>query len=114
MNRQQKRALERRLRSTKGAEVIRKMLTEASSHAENPLADGDAVKLNVERIKSSAEWQNLQPAYRDFVERNADTVFIAKIRHRSDGGYPVTVDLEGCDWSFWEGDLIRVDKPEQP
>lgn len=112
MNRQQRRSLERRLRTTKDTDALRRLIEDAAHNTENPINDGDTVKINVERIRSRKEWERLQSEYRDFVEQNADKEFVARLRHSSEAGYPVIFDLDGCNWSFWEGDLIKTGAQE--
>lgn len=74
------------------------------------LRDGDRVKINVDQITVRPEWSGLNQAYCEFVLSNRDTVFTAKIRSATTGGYPVIVDLEeDRTWSFWSGDLIRLE-----
>lgn len=111
MNRAQRRAADRKLRSVKGY-AAHKRLIEASMKlgaTEDMLEDGEQVRLDVDRIMSRPEWERLNADYRAFVQEHRDTVFTVKIRRRSVGGYPVIVDLEGYDtWSFWSGDLIRL------
>lgn len=116
MNRAQRRATDKKLRSVKGYNLYKK-LVEASmklSATEDMLEDGELVKINVDQIMGREEWNKLNPDYRDFVQQNRDTVFTAKIRRRSAGGYPVIIDLDGFEmWSFWIGDLIRLKKEKQ-
>lgn len=113
MNRAQRRATDKKLRSVKGYSLYKKLLEESMKlpATEDMLEDGEQVKLNVDQIMGRAEWDRLNADYRTFVQENRDTVFTAKIRRRSPGGYPVIVDLNGFDtWSFWSGDLIRLNK----
>lgn len=113
MNREQRRAKERRLKSVKGFSAYRKLIdaTMKMAATDNMLEDGEKVKLDVDRITGRTEFSSLQPGYQQFVAANRDRVFTAKIRRRSQGGYPVVVDLEEDDtWSFWVGDLIRVNQ----
>lgn len=113
MNRAERRKMDKKLRSVKGYTAYKK-LVEASMKLgaeENMLEDGEQVKLNVAQIMGRPEWERLNVDYRAFVQACSDTVFTAKVRRRSAGGYPVIVDLEGCDtWTFWSGDLIRINK----
>lgn len=113
MNRAQRRKTDKKLRSVKGYNLYKKLLEESMKMVatEDMLEDGEQVKINVDQIMGRAEWDRLNSDYRTFVQQNRDTVFTAKIRRRSPGGYPVIVDLEGFDtWSFWSGDLIRLKK----
>lgn len=111
MNRAQKRATDKKLRSVKRYNQY-KRLVEASMEqpaTDDMLEEGEQVKINVDQIMEREEWDRLNPDYRTFVQQNRDTVFMAKIRRRSPGGYPVIIDLDGLDtWSFWSGDLIRL------
>ena len=111
MNRKQRRATDKKLRKVKGYNAYKRLVEESMKlqATEDMLKDGDRVKLNVKRITGRDEFASLQQAYRDFVMQNQDTVFTAKIRRHSRGGYPVVIDLlEEPTWSFWEGDIIRV------
>lgn len=116
MNRAQRRATDKKLRSVKGYNLYKKLLEESMklSATEDMLEDGEQVKINVEQIMGREEWNKLNSDYQAFVQQNRDTVFTARIRRRSPGGYPVIVDLDEFDtWSFWSGDLIRLKKKKE-
>lgn len=113
MNRSQRRATDKKLRSVKGYNLYKKLVESSMKQpaTDDMLEDGEQVKINVDQIMGRKEWDRLNPNYRAFVQQNRDTVFTAKIRRRSAGGYPVVIDLVGFDtWSFWSGDLIRMKK----
>lgn len=111
MNRAQRRSLDKKVRSKNGLSQFDKLVLAsfARSAEDNMLKDGDSVRLNVDQMMARGDWKRLNPKYRAFVQQNRDTVFTAKIRSRSSGGYPVIVELDGCDtWTFWSGDLMQV------
>lgn len=118
MNRKEKREKNRRLNGAKGYSQFKKMVEMTMKQAadDDMLSDGDRVMLNTDRIFGRDEFSLLQPAYQEFVKENSDRVFTARIRRRTTGGYPVIIDLvEDDSWSFWVGDLIRVEKnPDIP
>lgn len=110
MNRAQRRLLDKKLRANGISQFDKLVLASyAKAAEEDMLEDGDTVRLDVDRMMAREEWKRLNPKYKEFVQKNRDTEFTARIRSRSSGGYPVIVELDGCDtWTFWEGDLIRV------
>jgi len=113
MNRSQRRKLDRKLRSVDGYSLYKKLVEETMNRAadEDMLKDGERVRINVEQITGRREFLHLNPKYQKFIADNVDTVFTARVRKYGRGGYPAIIDLQEDDtWSFWIGDLIRVDK----
>ncbi len=93
LNRKQRRTLERLIKSFEPTN-------------DDHLQDGDRVRLNVKRIKSRKSWKNdeLQMAYREFVEDNADVVFTVR-RYGNTHTYEF---IEDPKWLFVREDLIKV------
>ena len=111
MNREQKRALEKRLRSAgRSAKQIRAVVHMEDSASERIyLKDGEKVKINVAQIRGYKVWPDFNPEYQKFVEANADTVFT--VMHEK-GLKPCFIcfeeDARTPKWLFYERDLVRV------
>lgn len=109
MNREEKRKVEQRLRTPNGRKMLKTLIEKAAAIADrSSLKDGDIVKLNAKRIMERSEWGNLDPKYKTFVEQNQEKEFVARAILHTSSNHPVIFNLEGVEWNFWEGDLIRV------
>ena len=76
------------------------------------LLEGDKVRLNVAKMKSRSEYNNLQRAYRDFVESNANITFTVEYdTHGKNKPNVVCLkeDKREVKWLFWDGDLLVLD-----
>ena len=95
MNREQKRKLQAKKKKDKLRDAILAMfqLVEGLPD-ERVIQDGDKVMLNAEQIINRSDFANMQKKYRDFVLDNMETVFTAKVRRKTESGYPVIVDFE--------------------
>ncbi len=77
------------------------------------LQEGDKVKLNISRIKSRKDYSRLQPEYKEFIEKNEDSVFTVHIYKKRGNDFAFLVELtENPKWLFIESDLIKVKNGE--
>ena len=110
MNREDRRALQKKLRDKNARTRAADYLGDLGDAVKDIIQDGDLVTLNVERIMKRKEYSRMQMQYRKFVESNRGKVFVAHPRHARSDGFAAIVELEGVDWTFWYGDLLRVVK----
>ena len=114
MNREQRRALTKRLKAkcVKNAKALVENYDKAEKIRKNgtgehtppqELDEGEPVMLNVEAIKARDNYVNMSASYQKFVEENGDKVFTA---HIDDDG--IVTFVEDSTWLFWSGDLIKV------
>lgn len=113
MNRAQRRSAEKRLRRkgySKGS--ARGMIELFRGHNYVPPADfseDDKVMLDVEQIRKSKDFADMQQSYKDFVNENEGRVFTAHIES------PVLVSLkEDPKWWFYSGDLLPAESAGEP
>jgi len=111
MNREQKRKF------VKDAKKRGVKETEAKAYAEiissgsgkntkaQEIKEDEKVKLNLEAIKARKNYERLSPKYKEFVESNEDTVFLAHVERPN---IISMKDEENKQWLFWSGDLIKV------
>lgn len=111
MNRSSRRALKRKLRNKSARNLAADLLNSLGDAINDVVRDGDLVMLNVQRITGRKEYSKMQEHYRQFVESSHGKIFVAHPRphHARPDGFSAIVDLEGVDWSFWYGDLIKVE-----
>lgn len=120
MNREQKRAMERKLRKkgyteadakqyVKSAEALGSIIRLGSGEASPPqkFNEGDKVKLNLSRIKGRKNYDKMLDNYKEFVDGNADTVFTAHVERKN-----LISMQEEPRWLFWSGDLDLVERAE--
>lgn len=67
-------------------------------------ADGDKVRIDVEKIKSRKAYERMNEEYKKFIEDSAGVVYTAK----PEKGNFITFE-EDQTWHFWSGDLIKAD-----
>ncbi|WP_206459318.1 hypothetical protein [Anaerovorax sp. IOR16] len=109
MNRQERRKYIRELRkfgiSGKQIEDIL-FLKEASENV--CLQEGQKVKLNLEKIKSNVNYENMSDKYKKFIELHKDDIFTVEY-DKNHMNNPVVVcfkeDTTDPKWLFWDGDL---------
>lgn len=76
---------------------------------------GDKCKINVEKIISRKDWERLNPAYKQFVLDNVDTIFTVqedKFKSKADGFIAIVSLVEDTTkpkWLWSVDDLIKVD-----
>ena len=73
------------------------------------LEEGDRVLLNVEKIRSHPDWNDYDPAYREFVESNEGVVFTVEYdENKRDKPNVVQLreDTSRQKWLFWDGSLL--------
>lgn len=110
MNREKRRRTEKQLRSRGvNQETIRSYMellrdTNKSQDLGPVIPYGSHVKINLEKIQSRKEYDRLSKKYREFVERNSDTVFTAIVEKRG-----LISFQEAPEWLFWNGDLILLE-----
>jgi len=73
------------------------------------IKEGDKVRLNLEVIRKHPNYERMLPAYRNFCEENAETVFTVSY----DKGLKQSLvcfaeDTAEPKWLFWIGDLKKV------
>ena len=109
MNREGRRALNKKLRDKNVRARAANALEHLGDAINDVIRDGDLVALDVQRIMGRKEYPRMQEEYRQFVESNRGKVFVAHPHHARADGFSAIVELEGTDWTFWYGDLIRVE-----
>lgn len=115
MNREEKRALVRKLKA-KGyskVDIDRMVMVKEMMNSSKNLQEGQKVRLNIERLRADVNWSGMNPRYKEWVEAHAGEVFTVKYHPEYS---PSRVCLEECDavedWLFWDGDLEVVDEPQ--
>ena len=111
MNRENRRALKKKLRDKKARTLASNVLGALGDKINDVIRAGDLVALDVEQIMGRKDYPHMQEGYRKFVEASRGKVFVARPRHERPDGFSATIELEGVEnWIFWYGDLIRVEK----
>lgn len=116
MNRQERRALEKRVRRGGASKDEAKTYVETISNADairaegagtaspaKQFEEGDKITLNVELIKSRKNYDRMSSGYKEFVEASAGEVFTAHIEHEN-----MISLVENPRWLFWSGDLDKA------
>jgi hypothetical protein len=112
MNREQRRAAERRKpnRDKHGKEKIEQMMLvhkiakySVSDHTEpKDFNEGDKVTINISSVKSRPNYIHMNEKYKEFVDDSEGKVFTVKY----DNGTKNLITFEENDmWLFWSGDL---------
>ena len=114
MNREDRRKYAKKLRADgKSPEQIEQIIAmKKAMEIQKLLPEGQAVKLNIEQIKSHPGWENMRVTYKAFVESNVDTAFTVEYeeRHKGKGIVCLKEDTSIPKWNFWVGDLISLPK----
>ena len=79
----------------------------------NFLLEGDKVKLNVEKIRQHPAWNDMQPAYKEFIECNAGVVFTVEYDENHSTKPNIVALKETAEdekWLFFDGDLLVLDE----
>lgn len=118
MNREQKRALEKKSRKNGMNKELAKTFAEIASGTGNnsprqDISEGDKIQLNVELIKSRKNYDRMNPKYKELVESSEGKIFTAHVERT----HMISL-VEEPAWLFWSGDLIKIpetetDEPEQ-
>ena len=101
MNRKQKRDFIKKARQkgVKESDALAYLTTQEGSE----IKEGDKVRLNVNKIKASPDYQIMRPDYKEFVEKNANKIFTAHYEKE------MLVSLvEEPKWLFWRGNLTKI------
>lgn len=115
MNREQRRAVERKIKkqiTQNDKEKIEALvellqLAYARNTYKTPIQDGDKVMLKTEQISSRKEFENMSEPYKNFVFSSKNRVFTAHIEHKNLVSF---TELDGDeDFLFWDGDLELVE-----
>ncbi len=109
MNRECRRALSKKLRDKDARNRAADALESLGDAINDVIHDGDLVTLDVQQIMGRKEYPRMQEGYRNFVESNRGKIFVAHPHHARADGFSAIMELEGTDWTFWCGDLIRVE-----
>lgn len=113
MNREQKRAYAKRLKSNGLNDRQIDFAIKTKEMEENAviLPEGTKVKLNLKNMQSHPDYSRLTEKYRNWVESNADKIFSVKYdpKHLKNPSL-VSLEEDATDpkWLFWTGDLIEV------
>lgn len=97
----------RRLKLTKEERNLLDILSRWEKSPIN-ISYGDRVKINFEQISGRPDYQKLTSNYREFVEKNKDTVFTAGNGLNQGKARNLMSFVEDDTWLFWTGDLIKI------
>ena len=113
MNREQKRAFVKKAKkrgtSEKAAKAYAEIISSGSGTPTPPqeIVEGEKIKLDIDKIKERKNYEIMSDEYKEFVDKNTDTVFTAHVER------PTLISLnEEPKWLFWCGDLIKVKEGE--
>lgn len=110
MNRENRRALKKKLRDKGSRALAADVLESLGNEIDKKIRDGDLVTLNVDQITARKDYPRMQGEYRQFVEASRDKVFVAHPYRERPDGISALIELEGVEtWLFWYGDLIQVE-----
>lgn len=108
MNREQRRAFKKKHKKSVREHAADK-LNKLSQEIENPLHEGDLVKLDVDRITKREDYAQTTEEYQAFVESSRDKVFTVRLYRKREDGFSAIIELvEEPKWLFWYGDLVRI------
>lgn len=103
MNHKNRRTLQKNLRDENVSSRIANVINNTTIH------DGDLVVLNVPQITGHKDYPHMREEYRQFVESNRNKIFVAHPYYARSGRFSAIIELEGTNWMFWCGDLIRAE-----
>ena len=120
MGRKERRELERKvkhLQKTKPWEIqalvqdeYKRFLIDSRLNKE-PLAPGDKVVLDIEKIMSDPDWNNFKPEYKEFVKAHANEIFTLRKEARQQGPFTfVSFEEDTTDprWLWFTGFVKRI------
>lgn len=116
MNREQKRAFIKRARSKGVSQEVAEAYAEIAKNGSGEhtppqdFLEDDKVKLNIDAIKSRANYNIMSQKYKEFVESNTNTLFSVHVEPRLKN---VISLKQAPEWLFWSGDLIKVAETEE-
>lgn len=115
MNRTEKRKFTKELKKRNLTDdeinyIITALETKTEDLEPNKFADGDKVKLNIEKIKNDPNYKTKVSEYKDFVEDNLDKVFTIKLDDRQNDDPNLVTFEEESRWLFWHGFLTKVEE----
>lgn len=112
MNREEKRDYIKKLRKQgrSDQEIIRLIELKERSFVRKPLDEGDKVKIDVEKIKSRKDYENMRNEYKLFIENNTNVIFTVEFDPKYQDHTLVVLkeDETKPKWLWWEGDLKRL------
>ena len=92
------------------------LIDEAIEHKANTqLNAGDKVYIDAEAIMSKPHFENMQPAYKEFIENSVNRVFTVEKEEKYIGKPIVSLveDPSEVKWLFFEGDLIKYKETDE-
>ncbi len=105
MNREQRRIFQKNIHRH-----VADRFNMASHEIENPLHEGDKVRLDIDRITKRKNYDETSEEYRAFVESNRERIFTAHLYRNRENEFSAIIELvEEPKWLFWHGDLVRVE-----
>lgn len=108
MNREQRRSVQKKQKKNVQKDAVDK-LNQLAQEIDNPLHEGDQVRIDVDRIVNRKDYARTTEEYRAFVESSRDRVFTARLYRKREDGFSAIIELaEEPRWLFWYGDLVRV------
>lgn len=110
MSREDRRALKKKLNNKKVRDKLANTIYDMGVSVSHIIRDNSFVKLDVDKIVHRKDYMGVQEEYRNFVESNRNTVFLAHAYRPKPDGFSNLFELEGVEkWLFWYGDLIQLD-----
>jgi hypothetical protein len=118
MNREQRRAAVKNLKSKGISEIIAKQFIAAQEKFRmgEPIPEGTKVKLNIKSLLSDVDYERKTPKYKKFIEDHTDEVFTVEyIPELTDRPTVVCLkeDPSEVKWTWWVGDLEIVNEEKQ-
>lgn len=108
MNREQRRAFQKKHKKS-AREYAADKLNQLVQEIDNPLHEGDQVRLDVDRIINREDYAHTTEEYHAFVESSRDRIFTVRLYRKRKDGFSAIIELtEEPRWLFWYGDLVRV------
>ena len=115
MNREQKRSLEKSIKSGKvDIEKVKKVVTEFANDTANSygIKDGDKVKIDYERIVNDVNYPKMNPDFQKWIDDHKDKVLTVKFdesdRPKLFCSFEECVE-EKSPWLVFVGDLTKID-----
>ena len=74
-----------------------------------PLKDGEKVKIDFRKIRKLPDYADMQPEYKEFVEKNKRRKFTVKTYEKYAPDNMIVTFYEDSTWDFTELTLIRLE-----